>query len=189
MNSRDFFNKIACTLFLVLIAVSCKNSGNNKLQSNSFDKGIATSDTILNQGAAGRDNFIIDNTSLQDRGPVYMYCEKMPEFPGSEEAFNEYLRTNILYPEVAVSDKTEGRVVIKFIIGTDGEKRDIQVMRKVRTEMDNECIRAIENMPVWKPGTIDGKPVSVSYSVTIRFLLTASEHLNGIYILPSGLRH
>ena len=146
-------------------------------------------DTALMQSRDGQDNFIIDNTSGQDRGPVYMYCEKMPEFPGGEEAFNDYLRTNIHYPEVAVSGKIEGRVVMKFIIREDGEKSDIQVMRRVRTEMDEECIKAIKNMPLWKPGTISGKPVSVSYSVTIRFLLTASEHLNGIYILPSGLRH
>jgi hypothetical protein len=32
---------------------------------------------------------------------------------------------------------------------------------------------------------INGNPVSVSYSIPIRFLLNSTENLNGIYILPA----
>jgi hypothetical protein len=43
----------------------------------------------------------------------------------------------------------------------------------------------MSTMPNWKPGMISGKPVAVSYSVPVRFLLQPGENLNGIYILPS----
>ena len=52
-------------------------------------------------------------------------------------------------------------------------------------DMDKECLRVMSTMPNWKPGMISGKPVAVSYSVPVRFLLQPGENLNGIYILPS----
>ena len=132
-----------------------------------------------------QDNFILDNTANQDNGPVYMLCANMPEFPGGEEAFNGYMRNNINYPGAAVTDKKEGRVVLKFIINPNGEPIDVEIIRKQTPEMNDVCIRAIKKMPKWKPGMLDGKRVSVSYNITVRFLLTKSDNLNGIYILPS----
>ena len=98
------------------------------------------------------------------------------------------MRNHIIYPKQAVNDKIEGRVVVKFIINSKGEASDVQIIRKQRSDMNDECIRVVKGMPVWKPGTLDGKSVSVSYNVTVRFLLTKSENLNGIYILPSKSR-
>lgn len=181
-------SKIACVLLLVLVVMfSCKDIKSNKVKSTLENKETGFSDSISVQGPDS-DNFILDNTSAQDNGPVYMYCEKMPEFPGGEAAFNDYLRTSIIYPELAVTEKKEGRVVVKFIIKTNGEKSDVQVVRSVRPDIDQECIRVIKGMPVWQPGLINEKLVAVSYYITIRFLLKNSEHLNGIYILPSKNR-
>lgn len=174
----------ATIIFLILAGtVSCRNSENRIKQPLEYTKSEVIDTGSARVGHA--DNYILDNTSGQNNGEVYMFCEKMPEFPGGEEAFNNYLRKNITYPRSAVADKTEGRVVVRFIIASTGEMCDLKVLRSVRDDMDNECLRVFGNMPGWKPGTIDGKPVFVSYSVTVRFLLEKSENLNGIYILPS----
>jgi TonB family protein len=109
----------------------------------------------------------------------------MPEFPGGDTAFTEYVKLNVKYPRLAVSDKIEGRVVIKFIVRVNGKIEDVEIIRRIRPDMDNECIRVISGMPEWKPGMINEKPVSVSYNITIRFLLKKSENLSGIYILPA----
>ena len=34
-------------------------------------------------------------------GPVYQVVDEMPEFPGGNAALLDYLRKNVLYPEVA----------------------------------------------------------------------------------------
>ncbi len=169
-------------LFLIVI-FSCKST-NSKTTQDSDRKKIESTDTVSSEQKKN-DNFIIDNASSQDNGPVYMYCDNMPEYPGGEAAFHAYMRKNINYPEPAVAEKKEGRVVVKFIINSAGEACNVEVIRKQRPDMNDECIRAVKRMPKWKPGMLDGKPVSVSYNVTVRFLLTYSENLNGIYILPS----
>jgi TonB family protein len=168
--------------FILIFIISCKSPDNKKSTIPNSQKTVASDTSFAKQKK--QDNFILDNTSSQDNGPVYMYCENMPEFPGGEKAFNEYMRNNISYPKAAITVKKEGRVVVKFIINSKGEASDVQIIRKQRPDMNDECIRVVKGMPVWKPGTLDGKSVSVSYNVTVRFLLTKSENLNGIYILP-----
>ena len=172
--------------FILIFIISCKSPDNKKSSIPNSQKTVAFDTSLEKQ--KNPDNFIIDNTSSQDKGPVYMYCENMPEFRGGEEAFIYYMRNHIIYPKQAVNDKIEGRVVVKFIINSKGEASDVQIIRKQRSDMNDECIRVVKGMPVWKPGTLDGKSVSVSYNVTVRFLLTKSENLNGIYILPSKSR-
>ena len=162
---------------------SCKSRNEIKTKTISGNKKTEIADTsqIRNKES---DNYIIDYTSKQDSGTVYMFCENMPKFPGGENAFTNYLRSKIIYPPHAVSDKKEGRVVIKFIVRASGRIEDVQIIRSLRPDMDNECMRVISGMPEWKSGTVNNKPISVSYNITIRFLLKGSENLNGIYILP-----
>jgi TonB family protein len=171
-------------LFLVLVVmISCRNRNENKMIHTSNDRknDKENSDQIKKEEP---DNYIVDSTANQEYGPVYMYCETMPEFPGGKAAFNEYVKSKTKYPPGAVSDKIEGRVIIKFVIRTNGEIGEVKIIRGVRDDMDKECLRVISGMPDWKPGMIAGKPVSVSYSIPIRFLLNYSENLNGIFILP-----
>lgn len=178
--------RAAIILHLLLIIIISCNTGNEKKVkpvSNKEKTNIADTGIISKKES---DNFLIDNTSNQDNGPVYMYCEKMPEFPGGEAAFFDYVMKNVKYPAGAVSDKIEGRVVVKFIIRSDGEPGDVKIFRSIRSDLDSECLRVISRMPKWKPGMINEKPVSVSYSIPVRFLLKKSEILNGIFILPGN---
>jgi TonB family protein len=172
-------------LFLILIfIISCRNKNENKTKSvlDVKNNGIAHSKQITKQE---KDNYLLDNTSNQDNGPIYMYCEKMPEFIGGETAFIEYLKKNIRYPRQAVLDKIEGRVIVKFVVQVTGKVADVQLIRGVRSDLDKECLRIVSTMPEWKPGMINGLPVAVSNSIPVRFLLNSSENLNGIFILPT----
>ncbi len=132
----------------------------------------------------GPDNYLIDDTENQDKGPVYMYCEKMPEFPGSEEAFVNFIRMNVKYPAKAVADKLEGRVVVKFIIRETGKPSDIRILHGIRQDLNDECLRVMTTMPDWIPGKINGTPVAVSFSIPVRFVLSDNGNLSGFYVLP-----
>jgi TonB family protein len=169
---------------VLLVVMSCKNKNYNTIKPRLTNNKSRGDSTVLISKPVP-DNFIIDSTANQANGPVYMFCETMPEFPGGKSAFNEYLRKRINYPPKAVSDKIEGRVVVKFIVRVTGEIGDIKVLRSIREDLDKECLRVMSTMPNWKPGMISGKPVAVSYSVPVRFLLQPGESLNGIYILPA----
>lgn len=171
-------------IVLLAFMTGCSGAGNR----NRSGSGVPPADTALREQAkvAGPDNYLIDDTENQDKGPVYMYCEKMPEFPGGEKAFESFVMKNVKYPSAAIADKTEGRVVVKFIIRETGKPSDIKILHGIRQDLNDECLRVMGLMPGWKPGMIGDKPVSVSYSVPVRFLLKRSENLNGIYILPGN---
>lgn len=103
--------------------------------------------------------------------PIYVTSTEMPEFPGGNEAFLLYLNKSIVYPALARERGIEGRVVVTFVIRKDGTITDIWVARSVSPELDNEAVRVISVMPNWKPGTINGEPVNVRYSIPVNFRL------------------
>jgi len=100
---------------------------------------------------------------------TYMMVDEMPVFPGGEKAMLEFLSTNIKYPESAKQAKTEGRVTVQFVVGSDGACRDFKVLRGVSPDLDAEAIRVLSSMPKWTPGKFEGKPVPVRFTVPINF--------------------
>jgi len=80
---------------------------------------------------------------------------KRPEFPGGRDSLNIYLRKNIVYPESAKKDSIEGKVIVKFYVDTLGYITNISVKQSVRSDIDQEVIRVVSNMPKWNPGTLE----------------------------------
>lgn len=102
---------------------------------------------------------------------IHIRVEKMPEFPGGQEALNRYLVRNIKYPLLAQENGIQGRVVCQFVVNSDGSIVDIAVVRGVEESLDKEAIRVIQSMPKWTPGRQGGKSVRVKYTLPIRFKL------------------
>ena len=48
------------------------------------------------------------------------------------------------------------------------------VVTPVDPDLDNEAVRVVGNMPKWTPGTLNGAPVRVKYSIPVRFSLPKS---------------
>lgn len=102
---------------------------------------------------------------------IHIRVEKMPEFPGGQDALNRYLVRNIKYPLLAQENGIQGRVVCQFVVNSDGSIVDIAVVRGVEESLDKEAIRVIQSMPKWTPGRQGGKSVRVKYTLPIRFKL------------------
>ena len=109
--------------------------------------------------------------SHSDYEKVYDVVENMPEYPGGMDALLKFLSENIRYPEAAHQAKVEGRVIVTFIVDSDGTIGNARVVRKVSDDLDAEAVRIIGSMPKWKPGTQNGKPVRVKYTLPITFRL------------------
>lgn len=95
--------------------------------------------------------------------------DEMPEFPGGLEMLMEYLAQNCHYPDAAVQAGIEGRVMVHFIVETDGSITDCTVFESLSKECDEEALRVVKGMPKWKPGLKDGQPVSVNFILPVRF--------------------
>ena len=86
-------------------------------------------------------------------------------------AFPKYFESHLQYPKVAQENGTRGRVIVQFVVNTDGSISDAQVIRSLDTYCDEEALRLINNMPRWTPGQTGGKNVRVKYVVPITFKL------------------
>ncbi len=93
----------------------------------------------------------------------------VPEFPGGTTEFLKFLGTNIRYPSVAREKGTQGVLIVTFVIEKDGSQSGVHITRGIGDGCDEEAVRVIALMPKWKPGMLNGKPVSVAFSVPIKF--------------------
>ncbi len=97
--------------------------------------------------------------------PVMKWAE--PE--GGRKAYDNYLESNVKYPEEALKNKVKGKAGIEFTVGTDGTLSDFQVIKKLGYGCEDEIIRLVKNGPRWNPTTEDNKPVESTVRVRLRF--------------------
>ena len=97
--------------------------------------------------------------------------ETMPQFPGGQGVLMKYLAANIKYPASAVKAKKQGRVIVTFIVQKDGSITHAKIAKSIDPELDAEALRVVKGMPKWTPGTQNGKPVNVKYTVPVKFSL------------------
>ncbi len=100
---------------------------------------------------------------------VFDVVEQMPEFPGGMEALVKYMAENMKYPEDAKKQQVEGRVLVQFIVETDGSVSNTEVLKRVFPSLDAEAVRVISGMPKWIPGKQNGKVVRVKYTIPVSF--------------------
>lgn len=111
---------------------------------------------------------------MAQSGAIYDVAEQMPAYRGGDKAIYDYLQANLVYPEDAKAQGAQGRVMVTFVVETDGSISHIQLARKAELRsMDNEAIRLIVDMPEgsWTPAQMQGKPVRCRCTVSITFRL------------------
>lgn len=103
---------------------------------------------------------------------VYQSVEEQPEFPGGMKAMMKYLADNVKYPRISRDNKSQGRSTVRFIVNTDGSISDAEIVRSAGDMyLDKEALRVISEMPKWKPGKKNGKPVRVEFVFPVVFRL------------------
>ncbi len=108
---------------------------------------------------------------LSSNEEVFYIVEDMPEFPGGEMAFREYIANTVKYPVVAQEKGIQGKVYVSFVVTKDGGVADAKIARGVAPSLDQEALRVVNNLPKWQPGKQRGKAVNVSYTIPINFVL------------------
>ncbi len=113
----------------------------------------------------------ISNDQEPQEEEVYTVVEKMPAFPGGDEARVKFMQENIKYPEEARRNGISGTVYVSFVVEKDGEITHVELLRGVNELLDNEAIRFVKMMPAYEPGIQRGKPVRVQFNLPIQFNL------------------
>lgn len=120
---------------------------------------------------ASLNSFAQEEVQVEASKDTFTVVEQFPKFPEGEDAMYEYLSKNIQYPAEARENNIQGRVVLKFVVLSDGTITDIRVLKGVSGGCSEEAVRVVEAMPKWNPAIHRGKPVNVFFVLPIGFRL------------------
>ena len=101
----------------------------------------------------------------------FQYAGEKPGFNGGDvNEFSKWVAQNMRYPEEAIKKKLSGRVMVSFVVGSDGVIRNVKVLRGVDPILDEEAVRVVSSSPKWTPATKDGKPIAINFTFPVVFV-------------------
>lgn len=143
-----------------------------------IEKPMATADEALAQQSDrelevtgnGNGDDILSSIDGTETDEPFVMVEIMPSFKGGNiDKFRDWVQKRTNYPQVAIDNKIQGRVMLTFIIESDGTVSNVTVLKGVDPLIDSEAVKAIAASPKWSPGLQRGKPVRVRYSMWLIF--------------------
>lgn len=97
---------------------------------------------------------------------VFVTPEVPPEFPGGQTELYKFLSDNLTFPNTEIPNLVIGKSHISFNINEDGSIDSVTTVKSCGYEpLDKEAERVISIMPLWTPGSIDGKSVKLKYTI------------------------
>ena len=97
---------------------------------------------------------------------IHQVVEEQPQFPGGEQAMNEFFRQNV---KTDVGVKYESPIV-GIVVKKDGTITDARLLQSSGVEaIDNDVLRVVRSMPKWSPGKL------------------GDENVNSVHVFPVNL--
>lgn len=103
-----------------------------------------------------------DASSGVDR--VYRIVDEQPRLVGGRARLQEAIQ----YPEEAKRKEIEGRVFVPFVVNTEGQAQDLEVVRGVQEFLNTEALRVVREMS-FDPGKQRGEPVQTQMILPVLF--------------------
>jgi TonB family protein len=142
---------------------------------------------------------VVDTTTTKTEmviGQLYTSIEQMPQLPGGggTGAIVNAIQRQIKYPPVALRKLIEGRVTVSFTVGKNGAVRDPKIVQGIGSGCDEAVLAAVQGLPRFIPGTQEGQPVPVGFTVPITFRIppalaveVATDSTRFIYTMASKM--
>ncbi len=155
---KNSFLFLLLTLIIVTIPISCSDLKESDISEIEQPEQVLTPKSNLSNNA---------QTPAAD---VFVVVEQQPELIGGLKS----LQSKISYPEKALENKIEGRVVLQFIVDKNGDVQNPKIIRGIGYGCDEEALRAVKEAK-FHPGVQRGEPVDVQFSLPIIFKLSDSQ--------------
>lgn len=99
------------------------------------------------------------------------------QFPGGDVEFSLYLTHNTEVVEVysGETDKNgepllvTGEVLVEFVVDRCGKPGSFKILQSLTNEQDEEALRVMEGLPMFRAASLDGYRVKSAYVAPIRF--------------------
>ena len=178
-----------------IVMVGCKNNGSKKAQAaeedaieraeNAMEAAIEAVDAdqemdakaaMEKLSAAQAAGLVETPEEMLKKNPnaaiPFSVVENKPTFNDSDaNEFSKWVSEQMQYPQDAIDQNIQGRVVLQFTVNKEGQVEDVHVVRGVNEALDNEAVRVVTASPKWEPGTQNGNPVNVRYIFPVVFRL------------------
>lgn len=102
---------------------------------------------------------------------VYDVVEVMPSYHGDVDALYRHIAIEMHYPETAIADSVQGRVIISFVVEKDGRLTNFKVLRTPDERLSDEAIRVVRLTEPWIPAKNKGKDVRCRFCMPVVFRL------------------
>ena len=100
---------------------------------------------------------------------VFNGADMPPVFVGGLEGLRKYLSSAIADPQSVPRRGLSGIVVVTFVVMEDGSIAQAKLLRGIGAKCDEACVKIIQDMPKWIPGSHKGKPIRIRFNQPIRF--------------------
>lgn len=112
---------------------------------------------------------VIDGTGPKlESTPIEDYVDVDPEFPGD---INKWLSEHLKYPTICQEQGVQGRVVVIFVVNTDGSIEQVKTHRSPNPYLSMEAERVVNMMPKWTPARKNNEYVRSYFTLPILFRL------------------
>lgn len=123
-------------------------------------------------GFAQTQSSMQDSTAPAKDTVRFFTSTQSPQFNG-EGGLPNYLSSNLNYPKEEMIMGIQGTVYVNFIVELDGSVSSVRIKQGIPggEGLEKEAMRVINEMPAWKPGMLNGKPVRIEMTQPITFSL------------------
>ena len=83
--------------------------------------------------------------------------------------FRNWVMQKVRFPQIALENNINGRVLLSFVIERDGSLTNIQVLQTPDASLSDEAIRVLKTSPKWTPGKQRNQSVRVKYTLPVEF--------------------
>ncbi len=114
--------------------------------------------------------FVVPEAEPAVEDEIFLVAETMPSFmDGNLETFRTWVMQNVKFPQIALENNLQGRVVLSFVIDKDGRLTNIEVLQSPDRSLSEEAIRVLSKSPKWSPGKQRNQTVRVKYTLPVEF--------------------
>ena len=125
--------------------------------------GINIDDLKDNQTAGGtstpKEEEVVDNALV----------EVQATYPGGEAALLAFIGKNLIYPQIALEQELQGKVILRFQVKADGSVGDIVIQKSLSRECDQAAKDVVKKLKRFIPAKQQGRPVPVWFTLPISF--------------------
>ncbi|MBC6610349.1 TonB family protein [Hymenobacter sp. BT507] len=107
------------------------------------------------------------------------YSAIFPVPAGGAPGLLQFVERNTTYPRSGIDAKLEGKVWVNFVVNKYGQVTETSIRRGITSakypdaaaEMNAEAVRVVKALPKWTPGTCDGEPAGVAFTIPVDYTL------------------